>query len=177
MNKTPQISQSKAEVSRVDDQKGAINDLTGIITGEGEGYSRWEAITPSGTSAVSAAETASSAQWKLRYADGTYASGSVKTNLDGSTYVDYCWEQVNGRWYAFNADAAVQNGWLYDTNLSSWFYADANQGMRTGWQLIDGKWYYFHMVSDGTKGRMYRSSRTPDGYYVKEDGSWDEKGM
>ena len=76
-----------------------------------------------------------------------------------------------------NADAAVQNGWLYDTNLSSWFYADANQGMRTGWQLIDGKWYYFHMVSDGTKGRMYRSSRTPDGYYVKEDGSWDEKGM
>ena len=35
MNKTPQISQSKAEVSRVDDQKGAINDLTGIITGEG----------------------------------------------------------------------------------------------------------------------------------------------
>ena len=114
---------------------------------------------------------------KLRYADGTYASGGVKTNLDGSTYVDYCWEQVNGRWYAFNADAAVQNGWLYDTNLSSWFYADANQGMRTEWQFIDGKWYYFHMVSDGTKGRMYRSSRTPDGYYVKEDGSWDEKGM
>ena len=108
MNKTPQISQSKAEVSRVDDQKGAINDLTGIITGEG--YSRWEAVTPSGTSAVSAAATASSAQWKLRYADGTYASGSVKNNLDGSTYVDYCWEQVNGRWYAFNADAAVQNG-------------------------------------------------------------------
>lgn len=58
MNKTPQISQSKAEVSRVDDQKGAINDLTGIITGEGEGYSRWEEVTPSGTSAVSAAETA-----------------------------------------------------------------------------------------------------------------------
>ena len=52
MNKTPQISQSKAEVSRVDDQKGAINDLTGIITGEGEGYSRCEAVTPSGTSAV-----------------------------------------------------------------------------------------------------------------------------
>ena len=50
-----------------------------------------------------------------------------------------------------------------DTNLSNWFYADANQGMKTGWQMIDGKWYYFHMVSDGTKGRMYTSSRTPDG--------------
>ncbi len=174
ISKTTQTSQSKAEVSRIDDQKGAINDLTGIITGEGEGYSRWEAVTPA-AAAGTAANSAASQEWKLRYADGTYASGTVKTNPDGSTYVDYCWEQVNGQWYAFNADATVQNGWIYDTNLSNWFYADANQGMKTGWQMIDGKWYYFHMVSDGTKGRMYTSSRTPDGYYVKEDGSWDEE--
>ena len=66
---------------------------------------------------------------------------------------------------------------MVDSMIQTCLAGSMQTQMRTGWQLIDGKWYYFHMLSDGTKGRMYRSSRTPDGYYVKEDGSWDEKGM
>ena len=56
------------------------------------------------------------------------------------------------------------------------------------WQFIDGRWYYLNPVSDGTRGIMcarknqdgsagimYSKRRTPDGWYVKEDGSWDEE--
>ena len=47
--------------------------------------------------------------------------------------------------------------------------------MQTGWGLIDGVWYYFHPVSDGRKGIMYAGQKTPDGYYVDENGAWDGK--
>ncbi|MFR3988032.1 MAG: hypothetical protein ACLTY7_09445 [Clostridium fessum] len=45
--------------------------------------------------------------------------------------------------------------------------------MQTGWVLIDGKWYYFHPTSDGMRGLMYAGRKTPDGYYVDENGVWD----
>ncbi len=164
-------SQSTAAGTRADAKKGQVNAVTGIITGEGNDYSRWEASAPSGT-----ASGIASVVWKLRYADGTYAAGTVKTRQDGSTYVDHCWELVNGRWYAFDENAALRTGWIYDEILGHWFYVDPDQGMKTGWHRINGKWYYFHTVSDGTRGRMYSNTRTPDGYYVGKDGSWDGKG-
>ena len=43
--------------------------------------------------------------------------------------------------------------------------------MRTGWQVIDGKSYYFNTQSDGTMGRLYVDTVTPDGYRVGEDGA------
>lgn len=52
---------------------------------------------------------------------------------------------------------------------------DENQGMLTGWQFINGKWYYLNPNQDGSAGIMYSKRRTPDGWYVKEDGSWDEE--
>ena len=47
--------------------------------------------------------------------------------------------------------------------------------METGWTIIDGKYYYFNEVSDGTRGRLYRNEITPDGYYVDANGVWDGK--
>ena len=51
---------------------------------------------------------------------------------------------------------------------------DIDRGMLTGWQLINGKWYYFHTVSDGTLGMMKKDTRI-DGWYVGIDGAWDGK--
>lgn len=44
--------------------------------------------------------------------------------------------------------------------------------MVTGWNLIDGKWYYFNTVSDGTKGALFVNRETPDGYKVDGNGVW-----
>jgi glucan-binding YG repeat protein len=49
--------------------------------------------------------------------------------------------------------------------------------MKKGWHHDDkdGYWYYLNPVSDGTRGIMCARKRTPDGWLVKEDGSWDEE--
>lgn len=48
-------------------------------------------------------------------------------------------------------------------------------GMQTGWVLIMERWYFFNPVSDGTRGMMFIGRKTPDEYFVTEDGSWDGK--
>ena len=44
--------------------------------------------------------------------------------------------------------------------------------MLTGWQNIEGTWYYFNSVSDGSKGKLMTNTTTPDGYLVNEKGQW-----
>lgn len=139
-----------------DSKKGYWSNAQGIITGAdnqvtNDGYSHW---------------IKDSRGWWLRYSDGSYPKGSAG---------EYHWEKINGRWWAFGAGGYLSTGWIYDTFYQGWFYMDANQGMLTGWQFIDGKWYYLNPVSDGTSGIMYAKKRTPDGWLVKEDGSWDEE--
>lgn len=88
------------------------------------------------------------------------------------------WANVDGRWYFMDGSGAMRSGWLKDAS-GEWYYlnpiSDGTKGaMRVGWHQIDNKWYYFNTVSDGTQGRMLKSRRTPDGYILKADGSWDE---
>ena len=88
------------------------------------------------------------------------------------------WANVDGRWYFMDGSGAMRSGWLKDAS-GEWYYlnpiSDGTKGaMRVGWHQIDNKWYYFNTVSDGTQGRMLKSRRTPDGYFLKADGSWDE---
>ena len=140
-----------------DSQKGYRNEEQGVITGANnqavnDGYSHWMKDAKG---------------WWLRYSDGTWPMGRADA---------YHWEKINGRWWAFGADGYISSGWIYDTIYQGWFYMDENQGMLTGWQFINGKWYYLNPNSDGTAGIMYTKRRTPDGWYVKEDGSWDEEG-
>lgn len=166
-------SSSSAGTVTTDSKKGQVNSITGIITGSGDGYSRWI----SETSQTAGAGT----RWKLQYADGTFAAGFYVTDEQGNLVKDSAgnpieqplWEMVNGAWYAFGADGYIKSGLVFDPALNGWFYQDVNTGMKTGWQQIEGKWYYFNQASDGTKGIMYVSRETPDGYRVLEDGSWD----
>ena len=75
----------------------------------------------------------------------------------------------------FDSNGYLGTGWIVDSVYGNWFYVDANTGMKTGWVQIDGKWYYFNPFSDGTRGIMFANRMTPDGWFVREDGSWDEK--
>ena len=154
-------SQSKG-VTTTDAKKGQINSLTGIITGSGNGYSNWQQEQAADGGTI----------WKLRYADGTYAAGSVMTREDGTTYEQPAWEMINGSWYAFGADGYAKGGFVYDEALGGYFYIDINVGMKTGWTQLDGKWYYFHTISDGKKGILYVDTLV-DGWYVDADGVWD----
>ena len=144
--------------------KGWVSQTKGIITGEGSSYSKWQP--------EQAAD--GSMKWKLTYADGTMAAGTIQTRADGTTYEQPAWEKVNGAWYPFGADGFVKDGWVQDEQLGGIFYIDINQGMMTGWQLVDNKWYYFNPVSDGTMG-ILRVNTWIDGWYVGADGSWDQQ--
>ena len=142
-----------------DSVKGTIDSITGIITGEtnsfvNDGKSHWM-MDEHG--------------WWLRFADNTYPKGSVRD----SGGVSHCWEQINGKWWAFDETGYAKTGWLRDEDYGGWFYMDLEHGMQTGWVLLDGAWYYFNPNSDGKRGIMYAGQRTPDGYYVDKNGVWD----
>ena len=142
-----------------DSVKGTIDSMTGIITGEtnsfvNDGKSHWM-MDEHG--------------WWLRFADNTYPKGSVRD----SGGVSHCWDQINGKWWAFDETGYAKTGWLRDEDYGGWFYMDLERGMQTGWVLLDGAWYYFNPNSDGKRGIMYAGQRTPDGYYVDKNGVWD----
>ncbi len=82
------------------------------------------------------------------------------------------------KWYRFDGNGQMMIGWYVD-ELGDIYYlnpteGDMQGGMMIGWNEIKGKWYYFNNQSDGTRGKLLKNTTTPDGYYVKEDGSWDE---
>ena len=114
--------------------------------------------------------------WWLRYSDGSYAAGKmIVGEHDNMQTVEHQWELINGSWYTFDEQGYLRVGFFYDAGYKGWFYMDENSGMQTGWVLINERWYFFNPVSDGTRGMMFIGRKTPDEYFVTEDGSWDGK--
>ncbi len=167
-----------------DAKKGHVNSQTGIVTGAGVGYSNWQQDERG---------------WKLIYADGTMAGGTMLT-LENATVVEQVlWEKINGAWYAFGVDGYLKTGWIYDYQLSNWYWVSMDKGMQSGWHTdaadnrtyyylepstgamvsgwknINNIWYYFNSETSGAKpyGAMYANEATPDGYHVNADGAWD----
>lgn len=76
---------------------------------------------------------------------------TAAVEFEGQTYTDAKtevlpalkpgWQEIDGKWYYFNADGTPKTGWL--KSGSSWFYLDPNTGvMATGWVKVGGTWYY-----------------------------------
>ena len=109
------------------------------------------------------------------------------------------WYEENGNVYYLKAYGAMTIGWRLIDN--SWYYMGTDGIMKTGWQLIDGLWYYLNPIrpvpqlvfdqatgvvltdpvtwapittTEGQRpyGEMYKSTVTPDGYVVNENGAW-----
>lgn len=173
----PANSKMPKSVTTKDAKKGYVNENSGIISGKtlteemltnnseslNDGYSHW---------------IQTNAGWCFRYADGSYpkAAGAANSGSGNSSAAQsYEWVQIDGNWWSFGSNGYLGTGWIFDPVYRNWFYMDVNTGMKTGWVQIDGKWYYFNPVSDGTKGIMFANRMTPDGWFVREDGSWDEK--
>lgn len=150
-------SSSQSGTTTKDPVKGYVNSVSGIVTGSGSGYSSWGSDNTG---------------WWLKYADGSYAKGSITTDAAGKQIEIQHWEFINGKWFAFGASGYIMTSWIYDPEYKNWFYIDVNRGMLTGWQLLNNKWYYFNPVSDGTRGRLFVNTTTPDGYKVGADGAW-----
>ncbi|POO87287.1 hypothetical protein C1H59_06600 [Clostridium sp. 3-3] len=120
------------------------------------------------------------------------------------------WIQKDNHWIYEDNQVTDKSTWKLipdETGHSvdaAWYYFDEVGYMATGWQLIDGRWYFFNPISDGTKGKMltgwqwidgrcyyltvqskdnhpegamYTNENTPDGYSVDISGAWtDESG-
>lgn len=85
----------------------------------------------------------------------------------GSYYRD-SWKEIDGYWYSFDFDGyARQATWYKDNGYWYWLKDSSCQMARNEWLQIGGKYYYF-----GDLGGMYTNCKTPDGYWVGEDGAW-----
>lgn len=156
-----------------DDKKGQVHSVNGIVTGttgifSNDGHSHW---------------ILDSRGWRLRYADGTYASGAAENGTE-----TYEWEKINGSWYVFASDSYALFGWVFDPG-GGWYYCDVNTGMKTGWhedeqdgrryyldpvsgvmatgwRQINGRWYYFNA---STPVQTWEYDRTQRIWKYKED--------
>lgn len=70
------------------------------------------------------------------------------------------------KWWRFNDGSWPSSQWMLISG--SWYYFDAAGYMCTGWQQIGGSYYYL----DPSTGAMWANQRTPDGYWVNQDGVW-----
>lgn len=108
---------------------------------------------------------------------------------DGKPCKTYGWAHVNGSWYWFNNQGAMQTGWVYTGG--AWYLLGNNGAMRTGWQKVSGTWYYLDKQSGamhtgwlkdgGTWYYLYGSGAMATGwvyvggayYYLNSSGAWD----
>ena len=156
------------------------------------GGSTARAVTPTGA-AVSTASLPSyvvSGTWiqngegRWLFSDGTrtYAGEWAAVH---NPYADSSRGQSSFDWFRFGADGFMVTGWYLDAD-GNWYYlnpvSDNTKGrMAVGWNWIPGeggqlRCYYFHEISDGTRGALFRNGITPDGYEVDTQGAWTVNG-
>ena len=197
-------SGSSVSLIRYDSKKGYVHAHTGIITGKDTRYSKWEQdekgwkleyadkTAACGHSiTLEGGDTAEQILWEK--INGSWYAFGVDGYLKNGWVFDY---QLNG-WYNVSADNGMRSSWYVDPQDQNTYYLEPLAGrMVTGWKAIDSKWYYFNTIAHtptwqlnkdtgdwnyNTKselkpfGAMYKGEKTPDDYYVNENGEWDGK--
>ena len=128
-------------------------------------------------------------KWYYFDSAGKMLTGWIQTNkwyyLDDNGVMQTGWKFIKGSWYYLNSSGEMQTGWLFEGNKwyfldgsgamrtgwiqvgKEWYYMNNSGAMQTGWQQVNGKWYYL-----SNSGALLINTKTPDGYYVNENGEW-----
>ena len=112
-------------------------------------------------------------RWKLKLADGTYATSSwqqvkgKKYWFGADSYAVTGWQTIDEKCYYFDSSCALRtDGWLKDDG--SWYWLSSSGVMQTGWLKLGGTWYWL----DPQTGKMATGWTTPsDGHRYYFDGS------
>ena len=71
-----------------------------------------------------------------------------------------------GKWYYYNGSGKMESDWVFLNG--KWFYLEESGAMKENqWFEVNGKWYYVD-----ASGELLVNTKTPDGYYVNENGEW-----
>ena len=82
----------------------------------------------------------------------------------------YSQEWVDGIWYEKDGSQTYEGIGAWKKESKGWTFGDSlGWKAKNRWQKIDGKWYFFD------KDGIMESDAYRKGYYLKKDGSWDEK--
>lgn len=116
---------------------------------------------------------------------------------DGYLKTRWIWDAAIGKWYYVDEKRGMLTGWYQDPQDGKWYYLDLATGeMLTGWRQIPG-WGYMYLnpfaeaqtwfYDEASKmwiydmentrrpyGSLYMNEKTPDGYFVDENGVWEE---
>ena len=112
-------------------------------------------------------------RWKLKLADGTYATSSwqqvkgKKYWFGADSYAVTGWQTIDEKCYYFDSSCALRtDGWLKDDG--SWYWLSSSGDMQTGWLKLGGTWYWL----DPQTGKMATGWTTAsDGHRYYFDGS------
>ena len=112
-------------------------------------------------------------RWKLKLADGTYATSSwqqvkgKKYWFGADSYAVTGWQTIDEKCYYFDSSCALRtDGWLKDDG--SWYWLSSSGVMQTGWLKLGGTWYWL----DPQTGKMATGWTTAsDGHRYYFDGS------
>lgn len=119
---------------------------------------------------------------------------------DGYLKSGWIWDAAAGKWYYVDEKRGMLTGWYQDPQDGRWYYLDLTTGeMLTGWRQIP-EWGYMYLNpfaetqtwfydessrmwiydTENTRrpyGSLYMNEKTPDGYFVDENGVWKEKSL
>ena len=112
---------------------------------------------------------------KERKSRRSVGSARAENSRSSASAANSSWTQDGSGWHCIENGARVRDDWrfLSYNGANYWYYFDGAGVMKTGWQMIDGKWYYFEPEAGRNQGHLYRAGLTPDGFYVGEDGAWN----